>query len=74
MANTCWYVGVLVVMLVHGGVSRRARGECNNLDDARLHPIPTVYFRVEKEDIPSNFCRVHCMPMIKVDRLFLRRG
>ena len=48
MVNTCWYVGVLVVMSVRVGVSRGAGGECNNLDEARLYPIPTVYFRVEK--------------------------
>ena len=44
MAKMCWYVGVVVVMSVRGGGSRGARGECNNLDEARLHPIPTVCF------------------------------
>ena len=56
-----------------GGV-KGARGQCDHLDEARLHPIPTVCFRVEKEDSPSNFFRLHSMPMMKVGRLILRRG
>ena len=74
MEDMCWHAGVVVVVLVRRGVSRGARGECNHLDEARIHPIPTVYFRVEKEDSHSNFFRVQSMPMMKFDRLFLRRG
>ena len=59
-----------MVMSVRGGVLRGARGECNHMDEARLHPIPTVYFQVEKEDSPSIFFRVHIMTMMKVDRIF----
>ena len=55
MENMCWYVGVVVVMLVCRGVSRGASRECNHLDEVRLHPIPTVYFRVGKEGSLSNF-------------------
>ena len=55
MVNMCWYVGVVVVMLVCRGVSRGASRECNHLDEVRLHPIPTVYFRVGKEGSLSNF-------------------
>ena len=42
--NTCCYVGVVVVMSVRRMVSRGARGEFSHLDEAWIHPIPTVYF------------------------------
>ena len=63
MANTCWYVGVVVVMTVRGG-------GCNHLGEAWLRPILTVRFRVEREGSPNKFSPVHIMPMMKVGRIF----
>ena len=63
MANMCWYMGVVVVMSVHGGgvEGGGGRGGCNHPGEAWLRPIPTVRFRVGRGDNPNNFCRVHNM-------------
>ena len=61
MANMCWYVGVVVVMSVRGGVSRGAREECNHLDGARLHPILRFVSELRKKIVPVTFVeRIVC--------------